>query len=107
MATRACPSNSSKRKASTPASTSAAVVGSDDRLLPEHGAQACDVVLESIARRGRQLLTPQGFDELVHARDAAAAEREQRKQCMPLAATDLRRTPSGDDLERPEKPDLE
>jgi hypothetical protein len=65
------------------------------------------VVLEGVARRRRQLLAPQGVDQLVHAHDAAAAEREQRKQPVPLAAADLRQAPSGDDLERPEKPDLE
>jgi hypothetical protein len=83
------------------------VIGSDDRVLPERAAQTGDVVLKSVARCGRQLLSPQGVDQLVHSHDATAAEREQRKQTVPLAAAHLRQTPSGDDLERPEKPDLE
>jgi hypothetical protein len=65
------------------------------------------VVLESVARRGRQLLAPQGVDELVHAHDAAAAEREQREQRVPLAAAHVHRPSASDDLERPEEPDLE
>jgi hypothetical protein len=65
------------------------------------------VVLESVPRCGRQLLSPQGVDQLVHAHDASAAEREQREQPMPLAAADLDRISVGDDLEWAENTNLE
>jgi hypothetical protein len=34
------------------------VIGGDDRLLPERGPQTGDVVLESVPRCGRQLISP-------------------------------------------------
>jgi hypothetical protein len=65
------------------------------------------VVLESVARRGRQLLSPQGINEVVHAHHATAAEREQREQAVPFVAADVHRTSADGDLKRPEEPDLE
>ena len=105
---RASPSNSSNsQRVDGRIHQPVSVSGGNDRALPERGAQTGDMVLESIPRCGRQLLSPQGADQLIHAHDATAAESEQGEQRAPLAAADLRQTPSGDDLERPEKPDLE
>jgi hypothetical protein len=83
------------------------VNGSDDRVLPERGAQTGDVVLESVPRCGRQLLSPQGGDQFVHAHDATAAKCEQCEQRVPLAAADVGCMSVGDDLERAEKANLE
>jgi hypothetical protein len=65
------------------------------------------MVLERVARRGRQVRAPQSVDQVVHAKDATAVEREQREQRVPLGPGDVRLTPASDDLERPEQPDLE
>ena len=79
----------------------------DDRVRPECSAKTSDVVLDGVARRGRQVVFPQRVDQRVDADDATAAKRKQRKQALALAAAHVRRPSAGENLERAEKPDFQ
>ena len=84
-----------------------AVGRAGDRLFSERGAEAGDVVMERVPRRGRELLTPEAVDERVDVDHAAVPEREQREQRLTLRAAHVRGRPARDNLERAEQPDLE
>src|SRR5581483_3106203 len=73
-----------------------------DRAFAERRAQARDVVVEGVPRRCRKVLAPEAVHERVDVDDAAAAQREQREQGLPLRAADVCRRPLRQNLERAE-----
>jgi hypothetical protein len=84
-----------------------AVGRGDDRLLPERSPKTSDVMLNGVARRGRQVVSPQRIDQRVDRDDATATKRKQCEEALALAATHLRRPSTDEDLEWPEKPDFQ
>ena len=79
----------------------------DDRLLAERSAKTSDVMLDGVARRGRQVVPPQRVDQRIDADDATAAKRKQREEALALATAHVRRPSTDDDLDRSEQPDFE
>ena len=84
-----------------------AVGEAGDRRLAERCAQARDVMVERVARRGRKLLAPQPVDEAVDIDHPAAAERQHGEERLALRAADVRRRPTRDHLEWAEQPDFQ
>ena len=78
-----------------------------DRRLSQGGAKTRNVVVERIARGGRELRAPQAVDECVDVDDATISEREHCQQCLPLRSAHVRNPSAGVHLERAEKPDLQ
>ena len=78
-----------------------------DRLLSQRGAKTRNVVVERIARGGRELLPPQAVDEYVDVDDATISEREHCQQGLPLRSAHVRNPSAREHLERAEKPDLQ
>ena len=64
-------------------------------------------MLDGVARRGRQVVSPQRVDQRVDGDDATAAKRKQREEALALPAAHVRGPSIDEDLERPEKPDFE
>jgi hypothetical protein len=79
----------------------------DDRLLTERSPHTCDVMLDGVARRGREVVSPQRVDQRLDADDATAAKRKQREEALPLTAAHIRGSSTDEDLERSEQPDFE
>ena len=78
-----------------------------DRRLSQRGAKTRNVVVERIARGGRELLPPQAVDECVDVDDATISEREHCQQGLPLRSAHVRNPSVREHLERAEKPDLQ
>ena len=79
----------------------------DDRLVAEGGAQTCHMMLYSVPRGRRQVLSPQRADQLVDRHDPPLPKGEQRQQGIALAASHGHRASARRNLERAEDPDLE
>ena len=70
----------------------------DDRLLPKRCPKTSDVMLDGVARRGRQVVSPQRVDQGVDGDNATAAKRKQREESLALPAAHVRSPSIDEDL---------
>jgi hypothetical protein len=83
------------------------ISGGDDRVLAERGAQPRHVMLQRVARRRRQLLSPERIDQLVDRDDPPATKREHCQQAVTPAPAHAHRPSAYENLERAENPDFQ